>query len=185
VAPSTYRDGVPRDGPTGTGSLVPSREAARTRYNGQASLALHFLSDFLPAWLYLRRGSVSATLTMFSTRHIMPTVQSYPSRAAKVRYEISGCNNPWADSMRPYMQRLMGTVSLGAKTLELWTTALRKSKADTCNNAIKPYFEFCEEQGLPPLAATAATVARYMNRCTRHHQGNEFATLPLSRERVL
>jgi hypothetical protein len=117
----------------------------------------------------------------------MPTVQSYPSRAAKVRYkiEISGCNNPWADSMRPYMQRLMGTDSLGAKTLELLITALTKSKADACNNAIKPYFEFCEEQGLPPLAATATTVARYMNRCTRHHQGNEFATLPLSRERVL
>jgi hypothetical protein len=28
--------------------------------------------------------------------------------------------------------------------------------------AIKPYFMFCEEQGLPPLAAKAATMARYI-----------------------
>jgi hypothetical protein len=34
--------------------------------------------------------------------------------------------------------------------------------ADTCNNAMKPYYEFCEEQGLHPLSATAATIARYI-----------------------
>jgi site-specific recombinase XerD len=56
----------------------------------------------------------------------------------------------------------MGTDSLGAKTLELLTAAWAKSTSDTYNNAIKPYFEFCEEQGLPPLAATAATIARYI-----------------------
>ena len=64
--------------------------------------------------------------------------------------------------MRPYMQRLMGTHSLGAKALELLTAAWAKSTSDTYNRAIKPYFEFCEEQGLPPLAATSATVARYI-----------------------
>jgi hypothetical protein len=51
--------------------------------------------------------------------------------------------------MRPYMQHLMGNDSLGAKTI--------------C-------FQFCEEQGLPPLAVTAATMARYIarigERCT-------------------
>jgi hypothetical protein len=33
-------------------------------------------------------------------------VQNYPSRATKVFYkiEVVDCNNPWADSMRPYMQ---------------------------------------------------------------------------------
>jgi hypothetical protein len=122
----------------------------------------HCLKDSLPVWLYLCRGSLSATLAMFNTRQIKPALQSYPSRAAKVRYniEVSGCNNPWADSMRPYMQRLMGTDSLGAKTLELRTAAWAKSTSDIYNNAIKPYFEFCEEQGLPPQAATAATMAR-------------------------
>jgi hypothetical protein len=96
MAPSTYRVGVQRDGPIGARSLVPSREAARTRYNRQASLTRHCLQDFLLVWLYLCRGSLSATLTMFNTRQIRPAIQSYPSHAAKVRYniEVSGCNNP-------------------------------------------------------------------------------------------
>jgi hypothetical protein len=64
--------------------------------------------------------------------------------------------------MRPYMQRLLGTDNLEAKTLELLTAAWAKSTSDTNTNAIKPYFHFCEEQGLPPLAATAATMARYI-----------------------
>jgi hypothetical protein len=75
---------------------------------------------------------------------------------------VAGCNNPWAASMRPYMQHLMGTDNLGAKPLELLTAAWAKSTSDTYNNAIKPYFQFCEEQGLPPLAATTATIARYI-----------------------
>jgi site-specific recombinase XerD len=42
------------------------------------------------------------------------------------------------------------------------TAAWAKSTSDTYNSAIKPYFEFGEEQGQPPLAATAATMARYI-----------------------
>jgi hypothetical protein len=112
---------VPRDGPSGPHSLVPSRAAARTRYNRQASLARHCLPDSLPAWLYLRRGAISATLAMFNTRYIRPTIRAYPTRAAKVRYkvEVAGCNNPWAASMRPYMQHLLGTDSLEAKNARL------------------------------------------------------------------
>jgi site-specific recombinase XerD len=64
--------------------------------------------------------------------------------------------------MRPYMQRLLGTNNLVAKTLELLTAAWAKNTSDTYNNAIKPYFEFYEEQGLPPLAAKTATMARYI-----------------------
>jgi hypothetical protein len=164
VASCPYRIGVPRGGPAGPSSLVPSRAAARTRYSRQASLARHCLPDSLPAWWYLRRGAVSATVTMFNTRHIRPVVQAYPTRAAKVRYKVEvvhvGCNNPWAASMRPYKQRLLGRDSLGAKTLDLMTTAWAKSTSDTYKSAIKPYFQFCEEQGLPPLAVTAATMAR-------------------------
>jgi hypothetical protein len=42
-----------------------------------------------------------------------------PAPATKVRYklEIAGCNNPWADSMRPHNRRLLGTDTLGARTL--------------------------------------------------------------------
>jgi hypothetical protein len=161
VASSPYQIGVPRDCHAGPSSLVPSRAAARTRYSRQASLARHCLPDSLPAWLYLRRGAFSATMTIFNTRHIRPAC---PTRAANVRYkvEVAGCNNPWAASMRPYMQRLLGIDSLGAKTLDLLTAAWAKSTSDTYNHDIKPYFQFCEEQGLPPLAATAATMARYI-----------------------
>jgi hypothetical protein len=168
VAPCPYRVGVPRDSLAGPHALVPSRAAARTRYSRQTSLARHCLPDSLPAWLYLRRGAVNATLTMFNTRQIRQAVQAYPTRVAKVRYkiEVAGCNNPWAASMRPYMQRLLGTYSLGAKTLELMTAAWAKSTSDTCCNAIKPYFLFCEEQGLP-LATTAATMP-----ATSHGSGN-------------
>jgi hypothetical protein len=60
------------------------------------------------------------------------------------------------------MQRLLGIDRLGAKALELPTAAWAKSTSDTYNNAIKLYFQFCEEQGLPPLAATAATMALYI-----------------------
>jgi hypothetical protein len=75
---------------------------------------------------------------------------------------VAYCNNPWAASVRPYMQRLLGTNSLGAKTLDLLTAAWAKSTSDTYNSAIRPYFQFCEEQGLPPLAATTATMACYI-----------------------
>jgi hypothetical protein len=73
---------------------------------------------------------------------IIPSIQTYPTRAAKVRYkiEVADCNSPWAASMRPYMQRLMGTDSLGAKTLDLLTAAWAKSTSDTYYSAIRPYF---------------------------------------------
>jgi ABC-type microcin C transport system permease subunit YejE len=72
----------------------------------------------------------------------MPAVQAYPTRATKVRYkvEVASYNNPWAASMRPYMQRLLGTDSVGAKTLDLLTAAWAKSTSDTYNSAIKPNF---------------------------------------------
>jgi hypothetical protein len=74
VAPCPYRVGVPRESLAGPHALVPSREAARTRYNRQASLTRQCLPDSLSAWLYLRRGAVTATLTMFNTQQIRPPV---------------------------------------------------------------------------------------------------------------
>jgi hypothetical protein len=96
VAPSPYQVGVPRDGHAGLHSLVPSREAAWTRYNRQASIARQCLPDSLPVWLYFRRGAVGAILTMFNTRHIKPATQSFLARAAKVHdnIDVAGCNNP-------------------------------------------------------------------------------------------
>jgi hypothetical protein len=70
----------------------------------------------------------------------MLAFQAYPTRAAKVLYkvEVTCCDNPWAATMRPYMQRLLGTDSLGAQTLDLLTAAWAKSTSDTYNSAIKP-----------------------------------------------
>jgi hypothetical protein len=101
---------------------------------------------------------------MFITRPTISAVRSYTTRTTKVRYklEIAGCNYPWADSMRPYMQRLHGTNTLGAKTLELLTATWAKSTSETYGSAIKPYFEFPEDQCLPPLAAATTTMARYI-----------------------
>jgi hypothetical protein len=142
----TYRVGVPQVGSFGAPhSFVSSRTAARARYNRQPTLARHSLPDSLQAWLYIRRGTTSATLTMSITRPISSAVRSYTTRTNKVRYklEIAGCNNPWANSMCPYMQRLHDT--LGAKTLQLLTATRAKSTSDTYGSAIKPYFEFCED----------------------------------------
>jgi hypothetical protein len=77
---------------------------------------------------------------MLNTRQIKPEVQTYPAQAAKVRYkiEVAGCNNTWAASMRPYMQRLLGTHRIVAKTLELLTAAWARSTPNTYNIAIKP-----------------------------------------------
>jgi hypothetical protein len=153
-----------------------------------ASLYGPSLSSGFPSGLVVSPPGRSATLTMFNTRQIRPTMLTYPTRVAKVRYniEVAGFNNPWAASMRPYMQRLLGTNNFGAKTLEFLTAAWAKNTSDTYINAIKPYFQFCEEQGLPPLAATAATMARYIvDRGTWHHQGNKSATVPFSSERFL
>jgi hypothetical protein len=128
LAPSPHRAGLPRDGTFGARSLVPSRLATRTRYNRQATLASHCLRDSPPALLYLRRETISATPTIIDTCHIKPAVLSYFTRAGKVRYKLKldGCNNLCADSMRPYMQLLVGAESLGAKTLEILTTTLAK-----------------------------------------------------------
>jgi hypothetical protein len=86
------------------------------------------------------------------------------TRAAKVRYklETSRCNSPWADSMRPSMQRILDTGTIGAKILEMLTAAWAKSTSETYGSEIELYFESCEEQGLPQFATTLATTARYI-----------------------
>jgi hypothetical protein len=111
---------------------------------------------------------------MLSTRHIKPAIQGYPALATKARYKIdvACCNNPWADSKRPYMQRLLGTDNLGAKFLELYTLGEKHVL----------YVQHRDQTTLRVLRGTRPTLAsrdgRYyrMDRGTRHHQGNKSAT---------
>jgi hypothetical protein len=99
-----------------------------------------------------------------------------------VRYKlkISGCDKLWAASMRLYMQRLLGTDNLGAKTLELLTTTWAKSTSEAYyGSAIVPYFEFCEEHYILSLTSYKSYngALHCMDRRTMHHQGNEYKTL--------
>lgn len=120
----------------------------------------------MPAWLHLKKGRISATLAMFPAGHVLPAVQgqSLPQRKSRVKYglQIAGCTNPWADTMRPYMQRMLGSDALGAKTLELLTAAWAETTADTYASCIRKYFQFCDEQRIPPLSGNVATMARYV-----------------------
>jgi hypothetical protein len=160
VAQCPYRVGVPRDGLAGPRAC--SVPGGGTDAVQSASLTCPSLSSGFPPDLVLPpQGRSQCYLDHVQHTTNEAVVQKYPTRAPKVRYkiEVAGCNNPWAASMRTYMPRLLGTGSLGAKTLELLTAACAKSTSDTYNNAIKPYVQLCEEHDLPPLAATAATMA--------------------------
>ena len=109
---------------------------------------------------------MSATLALFPAGHPPPAVRTTQqhARAVRVKYriEVAGCTNPWADSMRPYMAKLLGSDTLGRQTLELLTAAYAPSTCDTYGSAIRQYFRFCDEEQRPPLAASPATMARYV-----------------------
>jgi hypothetical protein len=73
-----------------------------------------------------------------------------------------GLQHPVGRLDAPLHATCIGNKQPRSKTLESLTATCAKSTSDTYSNAIKSYFEFYEEQGLPPLAATIATMARYI-----------------------
>jgi hypothetical protein len=66
MASGAYRDGFRGNYHRSPSRLVPTRAAGATRYNMQSTLAFDNIPRSLPAWLYLRRGAVSATLALFT-----------------------------------------------------------------------------------------------------------------------
>jgi hypothetical protein len=101
----------------------------------QAPLARHFTSHSLPAWLYLQRGAVSATLTTFASGKGQPTTwtstMAIPKLVRKCNVEITECTNPWTKSMRPHKSRTLSSDVLGAQTLTLLTIAWAPNTATT------------------------------------------------------
>eukprot|EP00873_Tetraselmis_striata_P019942 jgi/Tetstr1/440206/TSEL_028558.t1 len=64
--------------------------------------------------------------------------------------------------MRPYMTRVLGSDTLGAKTLELLSIAWAPATAASYASCMKQYFRFCEEERRPAMAADPGTMARYV-----------------------
>jgi hypothetical protein len=107
VVPSLQ--GMDSDPPEETCHKVKPRnyhEMSTNTTRNVSDLLLRFVGS-IPSficWIHslLRWNKVSASLTMFNTRHIMPTVYTCPSCGSKDRnkLEIADCNNSWVDSMR-------------------------------------------------------------------------------------
>eukprot|EP00873_Tetraselmis_striata_P012610 jgi/Tetstr1/432874/TSEL_022223.t1 len=144
----------------------PAGAERRARYARSAALGSECLPCAIPSSLHLRRGSVSATLALFPVRGATPVVK--PARAPRVpqaKYmldiQTSG-TNPWAATMRPYMRSELGSDQLGETALHLYALALAETTASSYDSVIRPFLQFCGEQGVPPLDGTAATAARYI-----------------------
>jgi hypothetical protein len=106
---------------------------------------------------------VSATLSLFTGIHREPRIphQTYGRQTQpKYKVKVTATTNPWIETIKPYMARILGCDALGATTLALLSAALAPSTRATYGNTIRRYFDLCEEQQLAPLAATPAHMAR-------------------------
>lgn len=64
--------------------------------------------------------------------------------------------------MKPYLQGLLGDDDLGTFAADLATAALDPGTYATYGSAIRPFFQFCEEQRIHPLSVTAVEICRYV-----------------------
>jgi hypothetical protein len=78
------------------------------------------------------------------------------------RITVTATTNPWIETMKPYMTRIIGSDALRATTLTLLAATWAPSTAATYGRTIRRYFDFCAEQQLAPLAATPAHMVRYV-----------------------
>jgi hypothetical protein len=163
LAPNAYRDGFRRNYHRSLSGLVPTRASGATRYNRQSALSSDNITRSLPAWLYPRRGAVIATLVFFTGLHREPRIPHHEyGRQTQPKHKITVTTtaNPWIETMKPYMTRILGFDALGASTLGLLSASWAPSKAETYGSSIRRYFDFCEEHQLAPLVATPAHMAR-------------------------
>jgi site-specific recombinase XerD len=75
---------------------------------------------------------------------------------------VTATTNPWIETMKPCMTKILGSDALGATTLALLSAAWAPSTATTYGSTIRRYFDFCEEHQLAPLAAKPAHMARFV-----------------------
>jgi hypothetical protein len=74
MAPSAYRVGMRSTDRRAPSRIVSTRTSSAMRYNKQSLLGRHYILSSLLAWLYLRRGGVSATLAVFKGLHLAPRI---------------------------------------------------------------------------------------------------------------
>jgi hypothetical protein len=113
----------------------------------------------------MRRGAVSDTLALFTGIHSEPRIphpQSGRKAQPKYRVTVTATTNPWIETTKPYITRIIGSDALGATTLTLLAAAWAPSTAATYGSTIRRYFDFCTEKQLAPLGATPAHMARYV-----------------------
>jgi hypothetical protein len=126
LAQHSHRDGRGGARHFSPQQLVSSRTTSHARCARQTSMARHHcIPRSLPAWIYLQRGAISATLTAFASGHVP---QAARTRACAKRTTILKCNielsefiNPRTDSMRPYMSRILRQYILGALIMSLFS----------------------------------------------------------------
>jgi hypothetical protein len=108
---------------------------------------------------------MSAIFALFRGLHREPKLPyQRPGRASKPKYIVivTPDTNPWIETMKPYMTKILSSNVLGAKTLALLSAAWAPNTTATFGNTIRRYFHLCDEYMLVPLAATLAHMARYV-----------------------
>jgi hypothetical protein len=165
MAPSAYRYGYRRSDRRAPSILAPTRASGATRYNMQSSLGSHCIPGSLPAWLYLRRGAVSAMLVLFTGLHCEPRIPNPKRRPSNKAQAHGNCHSQHQpvdrddETVHDQNSRLERTRREDPSSLSV---AWASSTAATYGNTIRRHFDFCEEHRLAPLAATPAHMARYV-----------------------
>eukprot|EP00873_Tetraselmis_striata_P027633 jgi/Tetstr1/447897/TSEL_035205.t1 len=87
---------------------------------------------------------------------------------AECRRENNYCNSPWP-LLPDLVQKLRQSGAAATVVAPRWDGGVapctyRETTAIRYGSVIRPILQCCAEQGVPPLGATAATVARYITR---------------------
>jgi hypothetical protein len=112
LATFAYRDSLRRTDRPAPPILVPTRTSGATKYHIQSPIARHCIPSSLPAWLYLRRGTVSASLALFTGIHREARIPNHQSSKTRPKYivYVTTNTNPWIKTMtKPYLAKIMGS----------------------------------------------------------------------------
>jgi hypothetical protein len=133
--------------------------------NKKSSLGRHCIPSSLFAWPCSRRRDVSATLALFKGLHREPRIPNHQSgRQTRPNNKVNVTTNPnpWIETIKTYIAKIIGSDVLVEKTLALRSAAWAPNITTTYGSTIRRYFNLCEEDRLAPLAPTPAHMARYV-----------------------
>jgi hypothetical protein len=95
---------------------------------------------------------------------------------------VHAIHAPWSSSMADTYQSLSGTDTLGVTAVSLLSNSLAPSTYANYDSALRQFFAFRTEEGIPPLHATPASLVRYTAWLGRHGGRKLSTTLLLSGE---